>query len=94
MEPWPRRSASRPGAPTRPADAFLWPLLVMLKEEWKTLPVGVATFGSVGGAGQTQIQGFGIAMAAVTILALPSLLVFLALQRYFIEGVTKTGLKG
>jgi multiple sugar transport system permease protein len=75
-------------------NAFLWPLLVMLKEEWKTLPVGVATFGSVGGAGQTQIQGFGIAMAAVTILALPSLLVFLALQRYFIEGVTKTGLKG
>lgn len=75
-------------------NAFLWPLLVMLKDEWKTLPVGVASFGSVGGAQQTQIQGFGIAMAAVTILALPSLLVFLALQRYFIEGVTKTGLKG
>lgn len=75
-------------------NAFLWPLLVMLKDDWKTLPVGVASFGSVGGAAQTQIQGFGIAMAAVTILALPSLLVFLALQRYFIEGVTKTGLKG
>jgi multiple sugar transport system permease protein len=75
-------------------NAFLWPLLVMLKDEWKTLPVGVASFGSVGGAQQTQIQGFGIAMAAVTILALPSLLVFLALQRYFIEGVAQTGLKG
>ena len=43
---------------------------------------------------QTQIEGFGIAMAAVTILALPSLLVFLALQRHFVEGVAKTGLKG
>ena len=75
-------------------NAFLWPLLVMLKEEWKTLPIGVATFGSFGGAAQTQIQGFGIAMAAVTILALPSLLVFLALQRHFVEGVAKTGLKG
>ena len=75
-------------------NAFLWPLLVMLKDEWKTLPVGVASFGSVGGAQQTQIQGFGIAMAAVTILALPSLLVFLALQRHFVEGVAKTGLKG
>ena len=75
-------------------NAFLWPLLVMLREEWKTLPVGVATFGSVGGAGQTQIQGFGIAMAAVTLLALPSLVVFLLLQRYFIEGVTRTGVKG
>jgi multiple sugar transport system permease protein len=75
-------------------NAFLWPLLVMLKDEWKTLPVGVASFGSVGGAQQTQIQGFGIAMAAVTILALPSLLVFLALQRHFVEGVTQAGLKG
>jgi ABC-type glycerol-3-phosphate transport system permease component len=75
-------------------NAFLWPLLVMLKDEWKTLPVGVASFGSVGGAQQTQIQGFGIAMAAVTILALPSLLVFLALQRHFVEGVARTGVKG
>ena len=66
----------------------------MLKDEWKTLPVGMAAFGSFGGAEQTQIQGFGIAMAAMTILALPSLLVFLVLQRHFIEGVTKTGLKG
>jgi ABC-type glycerol-3-phosphate transport system permease component len=75
-------------------NAFLWPLLVMLEEQWKTLPVGVASFGSVGGSEQTQIQGIGIAMAAVMLLALPSILVFLVLQRYFIEGVTHIGIKG
>jgi multiple sugar transport system permease protein len=75
-------------------NAFLWPLLVMLEEQWKTLPVGVASFGTVGGSEQTQIQGIGIAMAAVMLLALPSILVFLALQRYFIEGVTHIGIKG
>jgi ABC-type glycerol-3-phosphate transport system permease component len=74
-------------------NAFLWPLLVMLEERWKTLPVGVATF-APGVGNQTQILGFGPAMAAVTLLALPSLLVFLALQRYFIEGVARTGVKG
>lgn len=74
-------------------NAFLWPLLVMLEERWKTLPVGVATF-APGVGNQTQILGFGPAMAAVTLLALPSLLVFLALQRHFIEGVARTGVKG
>ena len=34
------------------------------------------------------------AMAAMTILTLPSLLVFLVLQRYFIEGVMSAGIKG
>jgi ABC-type maltose transport system permease subunit len=33
-------------------------------------------------------------MAAVMLLALPSILVFLVLQRYFIEGVTHIGIKG
>jgi len=74
-------------------NAFLWPLLVAFTEEMKTLPVGMATFSpSVGG--QTQIQSFGPAMAAMTILTLPSLLVFLVLQRHFIEGVTSAGIKG
>jgi ABC-type glycerol-3-phosphate transport system permease component len=33
-------------------------------------------------------------MAAMTILTIPSLLVFLVLQRYFIEGVISVGIKG
>lgn len=74
-------------------NAFLWPLLVAFTEEMKTLPVGMATF-APGVGGQTQLQSFGPAMAAMTILTIPSLLVFLVLQRYFIEGVMSAGIKG
>jgi len=74
-------------------NAFLWPLLVAFSEEMKTLPVGMAVY-SPGIGGQTQIESFGPAMAAMTILTLPSLLVFLLLQRHFIAGVTSTGVKG
>ncbi len=74
-------------------NAFLWPLLVAFTEEMKTLPVGMATF-APGVGGQTQLQSFGPAMAAMTILTIPSLLVFLVLQRYFIEGVISAGIKG
>ncbi len=74
-------------------NAFLWPLLVAFSEDMKTLPVGMATFSPTVG-GQTQIQSFGPAMAAMTILTLPSLIVFILLQRHFIQGVTHAGLKG
>jgi ABC-type glycerol-3-phosphate transport system permease component len=33
-------------------------------------------------------------MAAASLLSIPSLLVFLALQRYFIQGIATSGLKG
>jgi len=74
-------------------NAFLWPLLVAFSEEMKTLPVGMAVY-APGIGGQTQIESFGPAMAAMTILTLPSLLVFLLLQRHFIAGVTSAGIKG
>lgn len=74
-------------------NAFLWPLLVSFTENMKTMPVGIASFTPVIGS-HTQIEGFGPAMAAITLLSLPSLLIFFVLQRYFIEGITTTGLKG
>jgi multiple sugar transport system permease protein len=74
-------------------NAFLWPLLVVFEEEMKTLPVGMARFAPGIGA-YTQIEGFGPAMAGVTLLSIPSLALFLMLQRYFIEGVARAGMKG
>ena len=76
-------------------NAFLWPLLVIFQENMKTLPVGMAAFTPGTGVGQsTQIGGYAPAMAAVTILTIPSILVFLLLQRQFIEGTTSAGIKG
>jgi multiple sugar transport system permease protein len=72
---------------------FLWPLLVALRADAKTLPVGMADFAP--GVGQsTQLESYGVAMAAMTILAIPSLAVFVVLQRQFIQGVTSVGIKG
>lgn len=72
---------------------FLWPLLVTFDESMKTMPVGIAAFAPVIGS-HTQLEGFGAGMAAVTLLSIPSLALFLCLQRYFIQGITTTGIKG
>jgi multiple sugar transport system permease protein len=71
---------------------FLWPLLVTFDESMKTLPVGVAAFTPVVGT-RTQIEGYSVAMAAVTILSIPSLLLFGFLQRYFIQGLSTGSVK-
>ena len=74
-------------------NAFLWPLLITFSEEMKTLPIGMAAFAPVT-MNRTQIESYAPGMAAMTILGVPSLIVFLFLQRYFMEGVISTGIKG
>ena len=71
---------------------FLWPLLVTFDESMKTLPVGIAAFTPVVGT-HTQLEGFSVAMAGVTILSVPSLLLFFLLQRYFIQGISQGSIK-
>lgn len=71
---------------------FLWPLLVTFDESMKTLPVGITAFTPVVGT-RTQLEGFSVAMAAVTVLSVPSLLMFFLLQRYFIQGISQGSLK-
>lgn len=72
-------------------NAFLWPLLVS-SSETTTMALGVSVFRpAASNTGQTQFLGPGL--AAATLLATPTLLAFFFLQRYFIEGVTTSGLK-
>jgi len=71
---------------------FLWPLLVTFNDSMKTLPVGIAQFAPVVGS-HTQLEGFSVSMAAVTILSIPSLLLFFVLQRYFIQGISQGSIK-
>lgn len=72
---------------------FLWPLLIVFDEEMKTLPVGIAAFAPVVGT-HTQLEGYAVAMAAVTLLCIPSVALFLMLQRHFIQGITVGSVKG
>ena len=72
---------------------FLWPLLITFDENMKTLPVGIAAFAPVVGT-RTQLEGYATAMAAVTLLCIPSITLFVLLQRYFIKGIAAGGIKG
>ncbi len=73
---------------------FLWPLIAIRSDILKPLPVGVAQFmGAAGGVSGSAPQ-YGISLAAAVMAIIPTLLVFLFLQRYFVQGVIASGLKG
>lgn len=71
---------------------FLWPLIVIREDVLKPLPVGIAQF--MGGAGSTAQFQYGTSLAGACMAVIPSILVFLALQRYFVQGIASTGIKG
>jgi len=72
---------------------FMWPLIVTNSDATRTLPVGLAA--SLGGTvGGQAISYYGMSMAGAVLATVPALLVFLLLQRYFVQGIALTGLKG
>ncbi|WBY64499.1 carbohydrate ABC transporter permease [Thermocaproicibacter melissae] len=73
-------------------NSFLWPMIAIREDTLKTLPVGIAQFmGSVNSNAQFQ---YGTALAGCCMAVIPTLIVFLFLQRYFVEGIASTGIKG
>ena len=72
---------------------FLWPFIVILRDQMATLPVALARYSRlVVGGGQTI--KWGDVMAATTMTGAPIIIIFLILQRRFVEALTMTGLKG
>ncbi|MCZ8522010.1 carbohydrate ABC transporter permease [Paenibacillus mucilaginosus] len=67
---------------------YLAPMIYLSSEKNYTLMLGLTLFQ---GAYSSQ---WNLMMAAVAIVVLPSLIVFLFAQRYFIEGIAMTGIKG
>jgi len=67
---------------------FLWPLIVITSTDTMTVPLGMSYFQ---GAHTTQ---WPLLMAANVMSLLPMLLVFVVAQRYFVQSVASTGLKG
>lgn len=62
-------------------DAFLWPLLVAAERDLHTLPVGLAAMQS------SYSSSFSMLLAAAVLAMLPTLLLFLFLQRHFVAGI-------
>ncbi|MEQ6376294.1 carbohydrate ABC transporter permease [Bacillaceae bacterium S4-13-58] len=69
-------------------NAFLWPLIVTQSKEMRTLPVGLTSFSTEAGT------VYELLMAASTMIILPMIILYLILQKYIIEGVSKAGIKG
>ncbi|MDN4472178.1 carbohydrate ABC transporter permease [Demequina zhanjiangensis] len=67
---------------------FLWPLVVAQTEDKYTLPVALALY-SIGQNG----TNYALLMAGAALVVLPILVLFLLLQRQFIQGVASTGIK-
>jgi ABC-type glycerol-3-phosphate transport system permease component len=67
---------------------FLWPLIVISDDAHKTLPLGLAALQA------KNTINWGNTMAGTALTAAPLILVFVLLQRRFIEGLTAGAVKG
>lgn len=60
---------------------YLWPLLVLKSTEMKTLPLTISSMASA------QVADYGAQMVVITLSTVPMLIIFFALQKYFVEGM-------
>jgi multiple sugar transport system permease protein len=67
---------------------FLWPLIVLTDEDLYTLPVALASLS------REHVQDTELMMAGSVLTILPVLVLFLALQRYYIRGLLAGSVKG
>jgi multiple sugar transport system permease protein len=67
---------------------FLWPVMVTRGIEVRPLPLGIGTFKT------TPPVQWGDIMAYAALMTLPLLIIFLIFQRYFVQGVASSGVKG
>jgi multiple sugar transport system permease protein len=67
---------------------FMWPLIVLSDEAKYTLPVALANLSG------EHVQDTELMMAGAVVTVLPVMLVFLLLQRYYIQGVMAGSVKG
>jgi multiple sugar transport system permease protein len=71
-------------------NAFFWPVIFMRAPEHYTLPLGLLFFREAGGFSTNWPP----LMAVVVIATVPILVLYLFFQRYFVEGIAASGVKG
>ncbi len=68
---------------------FFWPLIYLTSQDNYTLSLGLYNF--IGAVARTD---WGVLMAAASLMSIPPVVLFFFAQRYFVEGITLTGMKG
>ncbi len=67
---------------------FMWPFLVMTGEDKRTIQLAIQVF-----FGTNPIH-YSAIMAALVVSAIPMLVMFIFMQKYYIEGIASSGIKG
>ncbi len=67
---------------------FMWPLIVLSDQDWQTAPVALAALS------REHVQDNELMMAGAVVTTLPVLILFLVLQRHYIQGLLLGSVKG
>lgn len=67
---------------------FMWPFLVMTGEDKRTIQLAIQVFFG------TQPIHYSAIMAALVVSVIPMLIMFIFMQKYYIEGIASSGIKG
>ncbi|WP_033073904.1 carbohydrate ABC transporter permease [Sphingopyxis sp. MWB1] len=67
---------------------FMWPLIILADQELYTLPVALAALS------REHVQDNELMMAGAVVTTLPVLILFLALQRFYLDGLLTGSVKG
>ncbi|TDT98036.1 carbohydrate ABC transporter membrane protein 2 (CUT1 family) [Streptomyces sp. 846.5] len=68
---------------------FIWPLIVAQSTSSYTLPVGLAATSQAA----SHVTDYGLMLAGAIVVMLPVLVLFLFLQRYFVQGISGSGMR-
>jgi multiple sugar transport system permease protein len=69
-------------------NEFFWPLIVVQSTEMWTIQLLIASMK------QAEVVDWGVVMAVVTMSVVPTVAIYVLLQRYFVKGIAMSGLKG
>ncbi len=69
-------------------NMYLWPLLVTNEDKMRTVQIGIKALQN-----QEVMQNWGVIMAGVVVIVLPSLLLIALGQKYFQKGLTEGAIK-
>ncbi len=71
-------------------NSFLWPLLVVNNRDLYTVPLGLNSLRTFA----AEARSLNLLVSGTVLSIIPTLFLFIFLQRYFIRGIALTGLKG